>query len=83
MIDFSKKLSLKNCNLVIFVDEKGNFADSKNKIENSIKSKIKLFLKQKKTNKEDAEIISFDINELSKCFLIKVIKKRDINYPEE
>ena len=83
MLNFSKKLSSKNSNLVIFVDEKGNFADAKNKIQNSVKSKIQLFLKQKKRNKQDSEIISFDIDQLSKCLLVKVTKKNEKNYPEE
>ena len=83
MLNFTKKLSSKNSNLVIFVDEKGNFNDTKNKIQISVKSKIQLFLKQKKKNNEDSEIISFDIDQLSKCLLVKVTKKKEKNYPEE
>jgi len=84
MLSFTSSLSPKNESFVIFVTENYQFRDKKSILPNQTYKKIHSFLgllKARKSNEED--IISIDISDEQKCFIIKVKNKHEEYYPQE
>ena len=83
MASFTSSLSNDSDALTIFVDEKHDYKDKKGVLPKSLVQKINSFLKVIKTKKKDEEIISFDISDKQKCFIVKIKSKYENFFPEE
>ena len=83
MLNFSKKMTLNSDVFVLFVNEKGNFIDRSKNLKEAISLKIKSYIKQKQKKKNIDEVFSLDIDEKTKCFLVKVSNKNNNCHYEE
>jgi len=83
MTSFTSSLSLNSDAIAIFVDEKYGYKDRSKILSKSFVKKINLFLAIAKNKKKEDEIISFDISDKQKCFIVKVKNKYESFYPEE
>jgi len=83
MLSFASSLSQDSEALAIFVDEKYAYKDKKNLLSEETVKKINLYLKVHKEKKEQEGIISFDISNKKKCFIIKLQNKHESYYPQE
>ena len=77
MLNFSKKMSLNSDVFVLFINEKGNFIDRSKNLKGAISLKIKSYIKQKQKKKNIDEVFSLDMDEKTKCFLVKVSNKNN------
>ena len=83
MLSFAGSLSSDSDAFAIFVNDKFHFKDRKNLLSKEVSKKINSYLGNLKDKKSEEEIISFDISDKQKCFIIKVKKKYETYYPEE
>ncbi len=83
MLSFESNLSPNSEAFAIFVSDTYAYSDSKRALSPEIKKKIDFFIKRLKIEKKHDEIVSFDITEKQKCFVIKIKKKYPKYYPEE
>jgi len=83
MVSFTSSLSTNSDGLAIFVNEKYNFKDKKGILSKNLVQKINSFLKVLKDKKKSDEIVSFDISDKQKCFIIKIKNKYESFFPEE
>ena len=83
MVDFISSLSTDSDALAVFVNEKYVYKDRKGVLSKNAVQKINSFLRMAKVKKKEEEIISFDISDRLKCFIIKVKNKHEIFFPEE
>jgi len=83
MASFISSLSPDSDALAIFVNEKHAYKDKRGVLPKSLVQKINSFLKVIKVNKKNEEIISFDISDKRKCFIIKVKNQYESFFPEE
>ena len=83
MADFTSSLSQDSDAFAIFINEKYSYKDKKGILSKNSVQKINSFLGELKKKKRNEEIISFDISEKKKCFVIKVKNKYASYYPEE
>ena len=85
MLSFTSSLSPEIEAFVIFVTEKYEYKDKRNILPKNTAQKINSFLgslKSKKKEKEE-DLISFDISDKQKCFLVKIKKKYESYFPQE
>ena len=83
MASFISSLSPDSDALAIFVNEKYSYRDKKGVLSKSLVKKINSFLSVLKAKKKEEEIISFDISDKQKCFIVKVKNKYESFFPEE
>jgi len=83
MASFTRSLSPESDAVAIFVNEKYAFKDKKGILSKDITTKINSFIKVLKNKKKDEEILSFDISDKQKCFIVKVKSKYESYFPEE
>ena len=83
MASFTSSLSPSSDALAIFVNEKHEYKDKKGVLSKSLDRKINSFLEVAKVKKKDDEIISFDISDKQKCFIVKVKSKHETYFPQE
>ena len=83
MASFTSSLSPDSDALAVFVSEKYTYKDKKGVLSKPVIQKINSFLKILKAKKKEDEIISFDISEKQKCFIVKVKNKYENFFPEE
>ena len=83
MASFTSSLSPDRDALAIFVNEKYDYKDKKGVLPESLVQKINSYLKVQKIKKKNEEIISFDISDRQKCFIVKVKNKYESYFPEE
>jgi len=83
MASFTSSLSPDSDALAIFVDEKYAFKDKKGVLSKGLVQKINSFLIVLKDKKKDDEIISFDVSDKQKCFIVKLKSKYENFFPEE
>jgi len=83
MLSFAGSLSQDSEGLAIFVDEKYGYKNNKDIIPREIVKKIDLFIRTHKEKKGQEDIISFDISNKKKCFIIKLKNKYKSYYPQE
>ena len=83
MVSFTSSLSPDSDALAIFVNEKYAYKDKKGVLSKSLVQKINSFISVLKVKKKDDEIISFDISDKQKCFIIKVKSKHESFFPQE
>ena len=76
MASFTSSLSPDSDAFAIFVNEKYDYKDKKAVLSKSLVQKINSFLGVLKVKKREDEIISFDISDKQKCFIVKVKNKR-------
>jgi leucyl aminopeptidase len=83
MASFISRLSPDSDALAVFVNEKYDYKDKKGVLSKNLVQKINSFLSVIKIRKKEDEIISFDISDKKKCFIVKVKSKYESFYPEE
>jgi len=83
MASFISRLSPDSDALAIFVNEKYEYKDKKGVLSKNLIQKINSFVVALKTKKKDDEIISFDISDKQKCFIVKIKNKYESFFPEE
>ena len=83
MLSFSTSLSPNSSAFAIFVNEKYDYIDPRRILSKDIVKKIDLFIKKQKTQNHKEEIISLDISDKKKCFIIKIKNKYEKSYFEE
>ncbi len=83
MASFTSSLSPDADALAMFVDEKYNFNDKKHILPKDLNQKINSFIRVLKVKKKNEEIISFDISDKQKCFIVKIKSKYESFFPEE
>ena len=83
MLSFASSLRHNVKAFAIFVNEKYEYKDKKAIIPNTAVQKINSFLTVLKNEKKEDEIMSFDLSNQQKCFVVKVKKKYGNCYPEE
>jgi len=83
MTTFTTSLSPDSDALAIFVSEKLQYKDKKGILSKNLIQKINSFLVTSKDKKKDDEIISFDISDKQKCFIVKIKEKYESFFPEE
>ena len=83
MASFISRLSPDSDALAVFVNEKYDYKDKKGVLSKNLVQKINSFLSVIKVRKKEDEIISFDISDKKKCFIVKVKSKYESFYPEE
>ena len=83
MVSFTSSLSPDSDALAIFVNEKYSFKDKKGILSKSVVQKINSFLSVSKVKKKDEDIISFDLSEKKKCFIVKIKSKYESFFPQE
>ena len=85
MASFISSLSPDSDAFAIFVNEKYAYKDKKSILsESDITQKIRFFFKcNLKNKKKEDEIISFDISDKQKCFIVKIKNKYESFFPEE
>ena len=83
MVSFIGGLSTDSDALTIFVDQKYDFQDSKGVLPKTLIQKINSFISLLKMKKRDEEIVSFDISDKQKCFIVKIKNKYESFFPEE
>jgi len=83
MTSFTRSLSPDRDAIAIFVNEKYSYKDKKGVLSKSLAQKINSFLGVLKAKKKNDEIISFDISDKQKCFIVKVKSKYESFFPEE
>ena len=83
MLRFTSSLSTSFEALALFVSEKYTYTNKKNILSASIVQKIDSFLHKIKNKESNEGIISFDISNTQKCFIIKVNKKHETYFPQE
>ena len=81
MTSFTSSLSLNSDAIAIFVDEKYRYKDKKKFYQKILLKKIDSFLAIKRNKKKEDEIISFDISDKQKCFIVKVKNKYESFLP--
>ena len=83
MASFISSLSPDSDALAIFVNEKYSYKDKKGVLPKNLVQKINSFISTLKVKKKDEEIISFDISDKQKCFIVKIKSKYENFFPEE
>jgi leucyl aminopeptidase len=83
MAGFTSSLSPGSDGLAIFVNEKYEYSDKKRVLSTNLIQKINSFIETAKTRKKNEEIISFDISDKQKCFIVKVKNNYESFFPEE
>jgi len=83
MLSFTPGLSPNNDAFALFVSEKYDYKDTKGIFSRDEKKKIDSFLKSLKAKNPKDEIISLDISDKKKCFIIKVKNMNENYYFEE
>ena len=83
MASFISSLSSDADAVAIFVNEKYEYKDKKGILPKNLVEKINSFIKAAKIKKKDEEIISFDISDKQKCFIVKIKNKYESFFPEE
>ena len=83
MASFISSLSPDSDGIAVFVNEKYQYKDKKGILPKNLTQKIDSFLSVFKAKKDDDEIVSFDISDKQKCFIVKVKSKYESFYPEE
>ena len=83
MASFISRLSLDSDALAVFVNEKYEYKDKKGILTKNLVQKINSFLSVLKAKKQSDEIISFDIFDKQKCFIVKIKNKYESFFPEE
>jgi leucyl aminopeptidase len=83
MVSFTSSLSPDSDAIAIFVNEKYGYKDKKGILSKSLVQQINSFLSVSKVKKKDEEIISFDISEKKKCFIVKIKSKHESFFPQE
>jgi len=83
MLSFASSFNTEKGAFAIFVNEKYDYKDKKGILSKNIVGKIDSFLSTLKAKKEKEEIISFDVSNGQKCFIIRIIKKSENYYPQE
>ena len=80
MLSFASSFNPEKGAFAIFVNEKYDYKDKKGILSKNIVGKIDSFLSTLKAKKEKEEIISFDVSNGQKCFIIRIIKKSENYY---
>jgi len=83
MTSFTSSLSVDSDGLAIFVNEKYGYKDKKGLLSKEQIKKIDSFIRVLKNKKKEEEIISFDISDKQKCFIVKIKNKYESFFPEE
>ena len=83
MVRFTSSLSPDSDGLAIFVNEKYGYKDKKGALPKNLVQKINSFIETLKDRKKNEEIISFDISDTQKCFIVKIKNKHESFFPEE
>ena len=83
MASFISSLSPNGDGIAIFVNEKYDYKDKKGILPKSLVQKINSFLKVLKDKKKNDEIVSFDISDKQKCFIVKIKVKHESFFPVE
>ncbi len=83
MLSFTSSLSPNTEGLVVFVNEKYGYRDSKGILSKNVVQKINPFLNVLKSKKKIEDISSLDISEKQKCFIIKIRNKYESYWPQE
>ncbi|MBA1340157.1 MAG: leucyl aminopeptidase [Pelagibacterales bacterium] len=83
MTTFTSSLSPDSDALAIFVSEKLQYEDKKGILSKNLIQKINSFLVTSKAKNQEDEIISFDITDKQKCFIVKIKSKYQSFFPEE
>ena len=83
MASITGSLSPDSDALAIFVNEKHQYRDKKGLLSKELIKKINSFIKTLKIKKKNEEIVSFDISDKQKCFIVKIKNKHESFYPEE
>ena len=83
MASFISSLSPNSDAIAIFVNDKYDYKDKKGVLSKSLIEKINSFLKVIKSKKQEEEIISFDISDKRKCFIIKIKNRYESFFPQE
>ena len=83
MLHFTSSLSIDSNAIAIFVNEKFNYKDKKGILSKELIKKINSFLVILKKKKKEEEIVSFDISDKQKCFIVKVKSKFESFFPVE
>ena len=83
MASFTSSLSPNSDAITIFVNEKYGYKDKKGILSKSMVQKINSFLAVVKVKKKNDEIISFEVSDKQKCFIVKVKSKYESFFPEE
>ncbi len=83
MTTFTSSLSPDSDALAIFVSEKLQYKDKKGILSKNLIQKINSFLVTSKAKNKEDEIISFDITDKQKCFIVKIKNKYESFFPEE
>ena len=83
MVSFTSSLSNDSDAIAIFVNEKYSYKDKKGLLSKISIQKINSFIGLLKSKKKEEEIVSFDISNKQKCFVIKIKNKYENFFPEE
>jgi len=83
MASFISSLSPDSDAFAIFVNEKYVYRDKRRVLPKNISQKIDSFIRVLKDKKKEDEIISFDISNKQKCFIVKIKNKNESFIPEE
>jgi len=83
MASFTSSLSPDSDAFAIFVNEKYGYKDKKGLLSKEKIKKIDSFIKVLKNKKKEEEIISFDVSDKQKCFIVKIKNKHESFFPQE
>ncbi len=83
MASFISSLSQDSDAFAIFVNEKYVYEDKRGVLPKNISQKIDSFIRVLKDKKKEDEIISFDISDKQKCFIVKIKNEHESFFPEE
>ena len=83
MASFISSLSPNSDAIAIFVNDKYDYKDKKSVLSKQQIEKINSFIKISKSKKIKDEIISFDISDNQKCFIVKIKSKYETFFPQE
>jgi leucyl aminopeptidase len=83
MASFISSLSQNSDAIAIFVNDKYDYKDKKSVLSKQQIEKINSFIKISKSKKTKDEIISFDISDNQKCFIVKIKSKYETFFPQE
>ena len=83
MASFISSLSPNSDAIAIIVNDKYDYKDKKGILSKKQIEKINSFIKILKSKKQKDEIISFDISDNKKCFIVKIQSKYESFFPQE